>query len=152
MLIVSDNKFDDINLSFEIKKVNLIPQSLQDKFKKELSKIDLDIINYYFESNNNNSNKYVLYAKGYEIGYSILNEDNSYWDLYEIYINEEFRELGLGTKLFQFILKECNKNNKSIRTYTLPSDRKAKNFYESNRITARVLIMEEKRANSRYRP
>ncbi len=152
MLIVSDNKFDDINLSFEIKKVNLIPQSLQDKFKKELSKIDLDIINYYFESNNNNSNKYVLYAEGYEIGYSILNEENSYWDLYEIYINEEFRELGLGTKLFQFILKECNKNNKSIRTYTLPSDRKAKNFYESNRITARVLIMEEKRANSRYRP
>ena len=152
MLIVSDNKFDDINLSFEIKKVNLIPQSLQNKFKKELSKIDLDIINYYFESNNNNSNKYVLYAEGYEIGYSILNEENSYWDLYEIYINEEFRELGLGTKLFQFILKECNKNNKSIRTYTLPSDRKAKNFYESNRITARVLIMEEKRANSRYRP
>ena len=153
MLIVSDNKFDDINLSFEIKKVNLIPQSIQDKFKKELSKIDLDIINYYFESNNNiNSNKYVLYAEGYEIGYSILNEDNSYWDLYEIYINEEFRELGLGTKLFQFILKECNKNNKSIRTYTLPSDRKAKNFYESNRITARLLIMEEKRANSRYRP
>ncbi len=152
MLIVSDNKFDDIDLSFEIKKVNLIPQSLQDKFKKELSKIDLDIINYYFESNNNNSNKYVLYAEGYEIGYSILNEENSYWDLYEIYINEEFRELGLGTKLFQFILKECNKNNKSIRTYTLPSDRKAKNFYESNRITARVLIMEEKRANSRYRP
>ena len=152
MLIVSDNKFNDVNLSFEIKEVNLIPDALQDKFKKELSKIDLDIINYYFESNNNNSNKYVLYADGYEIGYSILNEENSYWDLYEIYINEEFRELGLGTKLFQFILKECNKNNKAIRTYTLPSDRKAKNFYESNRITARVLIMEEKRANSRYRP
>ncbi len=152
MLIVSDNKFNDLNLSFEIKKVSLISQTLQDKFKKELSQIDSGIINYYFQSNNNNSINYVLFANGYEIGYSSLNQENSYWNLYEIYISEEFRELGLGTKLFQFILKECNKNNKAIRTYTLPSDRKAKNFYESNRITARVLIMEEKRANSRYRP
>tara|TARA_Y100001970_G_scaffold70234_1_gene89437 strand:- start:711 stop:1160 length:450 start_codon:yes stop_codon:yes gene_type:complete len=149
---VSDNKFNDLNLSFEIKKVSLISQTLQDKFKKELSQIDSGIINYYFQSNNNNSINYVLFANGYEIGYSSLNQENSYWNLYEIYISEEFRELGLGTKLFQFILKECNKNNKAIRTYTLPSDRKAKNFYESNRITARVLIMEEKRANSRYRP
>jgi len=152
VLIVSDNKFNDLNLSFEIKKVSLISQTLQDKFKKELSQIDSGIINYYFQSNNNNSINYVLFANGYEIGYSSLNQENSYWNLYEIYISEEFRELGLGTKLFQFILKECNKNNKAIRTYTLPSDRKAKNFYESNRITARVLIMEEKRANSRYRP
>ncbi len=152
MLIVSDNKFNDVNLSFEIKEVNLIPDALRDKFKKELSKIDLAIINYYFESNNKNSIKYLLYAEGHEIGYSNLTEENSYWNLYEIYINEEFRELGLGTKLFQYILNECSKNNKTIRTYTLPSDRKAKNFYESNRITARVLIMEEKRANSRYRP
>ena len=151
MLIVSDNKFNDINLSFEIKEVNLIPDSLQDNFKKELSKIDLDIINYYFESNNKNSIKYVLYSEGQEIGYANLTEENSYWNLYEIYINEDFRELGLGTKIFQYILNDCNKNNKTIRTYTLPSDRKAKNFYESNKITARVLIMEEKRENSRYR-
>ncbi len=152
MLTVSDNKFNDINISFEIKETDLIPDDLQEKFKNELSKIDLDIINYYFELNNNNSIKYVLYAEGNEVGYSILTDENSYWNLFEIYINEEFRELGLGTKLFKYILNECNKNKKTIRTYTLPSDRKAKNFYESNRITARVLIMEEKRANSRYRP
>ena len=100
----------------------------------------------------NNSIRYVLYAENHEIGYSNIKEDNSYWNLFEIYIDQEFRELGLGTKLFHYILKECKKNIKTIRTYTLPSDRKAKNFYESNRITARVLIMEEKRANSRYRP
>ena len=152
MLIVSNNKFKDIDLSFEIKKVNLIPDYLQDKFKKELSKIDSDIINYYFKSNDNNSIRYVLYAENHEIGYSNIKEDNSYWNLFEIFIDQEFRELGLGTKLFHYILKECKKNKKTIRTYTLPSDRKAKNFYESNRITARVLIMEEKRANSRYRP
>ena len=33
MLIVSNNKFKDIDLYFEIKKVNLIPDYLQDKFK-----------------------------------------------------------------------------------------------------------------------
>ena len=106
MLIVSNNKFKDIDLSFEIKKVNLIPDYLQDKFKKELSKIDSDIINYYFKSNDNNSIRYVLYAENHEIGYSNIKEDNSYWNLFEIYIDQEFRELGLGTKLFHYILKE----------------------------------------------
>ena len=90
MLIVSNNKFKDIDLSFEIKKVNLIPDYLQDKFKKELSKIDSDIINYYFKSNDNNSIKYVLYSEDHEIGYSNIIEDNSYWNLFEIYIDQEF--------------------------------------------------------------
>ena len=78
MLIVSDNNFNDINIFFEIKKVNLIPQTLQDNFKKELSKLDSGIIDYYFQSNNNNSINYVLYAEGYEIGYASLNQENSY--------------------------------------------------------------------------
>ncbi len=152
MLIVSDKQFNDINLSFEIKEQNTIPKSLQSNFKKELSKFDKEILDYYFKLRNNNSIIFVLYAEGHEVGYSKVVIDNDYWNLYEIYINEEFRELGLGTKLFRFISKESKKNKKSIRTYTLPSDRKAKNFYESNRITARILIMEEKRAKSRYRP
>jgi hypothetical protein len=43
-------------------------------------------------------------------------------------------------------------NKLKIRSITLPSDRTGKNFYESNLITARALVMEEKRENSRYRP
>ena len=151
MLIVSKSQFKDININFEIKKANLIPKNLQESFKAELSKIDNELVNYYFNLNLNNSIIYVLYAEAFEIGYSKIINDDRYWNVYEIYINEDFRELGLGTKIFQYILNECNKNNKTIRTYTLPSDRKAKNFYESNKITARVLIMEEKRENSRYR-
>ena len=42
--------------------------------------------------------------------------------------------------------------NSTLRTVTLPSDRVAKNFYEASGITARVLLMEEKRENNRYRP
>ena len=52
---------------------------------------------------------------------------------------------------FETINNDSKKDNKQIRTYTLPSDRTAKNFYESNRITARVLIMEQKRTTSRYK-
>ena len=39
-----------------------------------------------------------------------------------------------------------------LRTITLPSDRTGKNFYEASGITARILLMEEKRDNNRYRP
>ena len=42
--------------------------------------------------------------------------------------------------------------NIKLRTITLPSDRTAKNFYEANGITARILLMEEKRDKTRYRP
>ena len=59
--------------------------------------------------------------------------------------------VSIGTKLFEAINIDSKKDNKQIRTYTLPSDRTAKNFYESNRITARVLIMEQKRSTSRYK-
>ena len=69
-----------------------------------------------------------------------------------IFIKENFRELGLGTKLFEFIIDIANSNNFQIRSFALPSDRQAKNFYESNAITAKVLIMEKKRENNRYRP
>ena len=41
--------------------------------------------------------------------------------------------------------------NIKLRTVTLPSDRTAKNFYEANGITARILLMEEKRDKTRYR-
>ena len=77
---------------------------------------------------------------------------STHFHLVQIYLKEEFRELGLGTQLFKYIKNDAFKRNKKIRTFTLPSDRRAKNFYESNRITARILIMEEKRENSRYRP
>ena len=152
MLIVSSIQFKDFNINFNIKKENTIPNSLREKFRKELANIDNDIVSYYFDLKNLNSIIYVLYADEHVIGYSNINDDSLYWNIYEIFIEEEFRELGLGTKIFQYILKESKKSKKKIRTYTLPSDRKAKNFYESNRITARVLIMEEKRAHSRYRP
>ena len=144
-------EFKDLDYQFSIEIVKNIPTELKNEFKVVLSAIDKELINYYFELKKDPKINYLICIEDNQIGYSSIFDDDTYWNLYEIYIKEEFRELGLGTKLFQHIKEECINKNKKIRTYTLPSDRKAKNFYESNRVTARVLIMEEKRGNSRYR-
>ena len=147
-----ESKFNELNYTFTINIVNQISKDLRKEFKDTLSLIDKKIISYYFDLKKNKTIYYILKIEEWEIGYGLIVEDDEYWNLYEIYLKEEFRELGLGTKLFMHIKNDANKCNKRIRTYTLPSDRRSKNFYESNRITARVLIMEEKRENSRYRP
>ncbi len=144
-------EFKDLDYQFSIEIVKNIPIELKKEFKTVLSAIDKELINYYFELKKESKINYLVCIEGNQIGYSSIFEDGKYWNLYEIYIKEEFRELGLGTRLFQLIKKDSQKEDKQVRTYTLPSDRRAKNFYESNMITARVLIMEEKRSRSRYK-
>ena len=144
-------EFKDLGYDFTIESVDKVPKDLKNEFKEDLSLFDEEIIDYYFALKNNITLNYLINIEDNHIGYCSLFEDETYWNLYEIYIKEEFRELGIGTKLFQVIKEDSKKMNKQIRTYTLPSDRRAKNFYESNRITARILIMEDKRAGSRYK-
>ena len=144
-------EFKDLGYDFTIELVDNVPKKLKNEFRETLSAVDKEIIDYYFELKNNITLSYLINIEDNHIGYCSLFEDETYWNLYEIYIKEEFRELGIGTKLFQVIKEDSKKINKQIRTYTLPSDRRAKNFYESNRITARILIMEDKRAGSRYK-
>ena len=144
-------EFQDLDYQFSIEIVKNIPFELKKEFKTVLSVIDKELINYYLELKKDTKINYLICIEGNQIGYSSIFEDDTYWNLYEIYIKEEFRELGLGTRLFQLIKKDSQKVDKQVRTYTLPSDRRAKNFYESNMITARVLIMEEKRSRSRYK-
>ena len=144
-------QFKDLDFHFSIEIVKNIPTELKNEFKVVLSAIDKELINYYFELKKEPKINYLICIEDNQIGYSSIFEDDKYWNLYEIYIKEEFRELGLGTRLFQLIKKDSQKEDKQVRTYTLPSDRRAKNFYESNMITARVLLMEEKRSRSRYK-
>jgi len=148
---VPKSEFKDLGYEFFIELVDKVPIELKNEFKEVLSVIDKEIIDYYFDLKNNIMLNYLINIENNPIGYCSLFEDETYWNLYEIYIREEFRELGIGTKLFQLIKEDTGKINKQIRTYTLPSDRRAKNFYESNRITARILIMEDKRTDSRYK-
>ncbi len=144
-------EFQDLDYQFSIEIVKNIPIELKNEFKTVLSVIDKELINYYYELKKDPKINYLICIEGNHIGYSSIYVDDTYWNLYEIYIKEEFRELGLGTRLFQLIKKDSQKEGKRVRTYTLPSDRRAKNFYESNMTTARVLIMEEKRSRSRYK-
>jgi len=148
---VPKTQYKDLGYDFSIELIDNIPKDLKNEFRVVLSSFDKEIIDYYFKLKNNITLNYIINIENNIIGYSSLFEDETYWNLYEIYIKEEFRELGIGTKLFQVIKEDSKKMNKQIRTYTLPSDRRAKNFYESNRITARILIMEDKRAGSRYK-
>ena len=146
-----NTKFKDLGYNFKIVAVDSIPTELRNEFKDELSETDKELIEYFFNLKLNDKLEYLISIEEHIIGYCSIHVDESYWNLYEIYIKKEFRELGIGTKLFETINNDSKKDNKQIRTYTLPSDRTAKNFYESNRITARVLIMEQKRATSRYK-
>ena len=146
-----NSEFKDLGYNFKIECVDSIPTELRDEFKKELSQTDQELIDYFFNLKLNNKLEYLICIENHFIGYCSIQVDETYWNLYEIYIRKEYRELGIGTKLFEAINIDSKKDNKQIRTYTLPSDRTAKNFYESNRITARVLIMEQKRSTSRYK-
>ena len=149
--------FQDFGIDFEIEQQEDSPAKLQKLFNNEIQNIDPILFDYY-QKLSKHSNSYYFISKTTQkkksstVGYARIVEDDFYWNVYEFFIKENFRQLGLGTKLFEFIIDIANLNDFEIRSFALPSDRQAKNFYESNAITAKVLIMEKKRENNRYRP
>jgi len=145
-------EFIDFGLTFTILKTEKVDQQLLNDFYSELSEVDKDLISYYKNLNFEMETYYIIKSSEYAIGYARLVIEKLYANLLEIFITSEFRELGLGTKLLKFITEDLKKNELKFRAVVLPSDRTAKNFYESNSITARMIIMEEKRENSRRRP
>jgi len=146
------HEFIDFGLTFKILKTEKVDQQLLNDFYSELSEVDKDLISYYKNLNFEMETYYIIKSSEYAIGYARLVIEKLYANLLEIFITSEFRELGLGTKLLKFITEDLKKNELKFRAVVLPSDRTAKNFYESNSITARMIIMEEKRENSRRRP
>ncbi len=149
--------FQDFGLDFEIEEQKNSPHKLQNLFNNEIKNIDTILFAYYQKLANNFDSQYFVLnisqkSNLSEIGYARIVEDDFYWNIYELFIKKNYRELGLGTKLFEFIAEIASKKDYEIRSFALPSDRQAKNFYESNAITAKVLIMEKKREHNRYRP
>jgi len=111
-----------------------------------------NLLKYYSNIELNESKNFLLLCEMEPIGYAKLYQDKEYSLLTEIFVKDEFRELSLGTFLLNCIRDYVETIQSSLRTITLPSDRVAKNFYEASGITARVLLMEEKREHNRYRP
>ncbi len=152
-----EKKFQDFGINFKIEKQENSPDELQRSFNNEIKNIDSILFDYYQKlSKGFDSNYFVLkiFQKSNDsiVGYARIVEDDFYWNVYELFIKENYRELGLATKLLEFIIDFANLKDYEVRSFALPSDRQAKNFYESNAITAKVLIMEKKRENNRYRP
>ena len=145
-------KHKDFGFNFTVDTKGIIPDNLVSRFYKRMSSIDKDLIEYYSSLNLDIEHSFLLLCEDEPIGYAKIYEDKNYSLLTEIYVQDEFRELSLGTFLLNSIRTYVSSINSSLRTVTLPSDRVAKNFYEASGITARVLLMEEKRENNRYRP
>ena len=144
-------KHFDFNKEFSLKPVETINEVLQTQFFQDLDIIDKDIVNYYKTLNLEYPSFFELICEEMPIGYVKTFIQNQYRVLTEIYIIEDFRQLGLGTFILNSIRTEVKKNNLPLRTITLPSDRVAKNFYEASGITTRALLMEEKRDKPRFR-
>ena len=146
------HKHNDLGYTFTVETDTEIPSQLSESFIKRMSNIDVNLLNYYSNLKLNESKNFLLLCENEPIGYAKLYQDKEYSLLTEIFIQEEFRELSLGTFLLNCIRDYIETIQSSLRTITLPSDRVAKNFYEASGITARVLLMEEKREHNRYRP
>lgn len=149
-------KFQDFGLNFQILEKSKSPTMLQKIFVNEIKNIDPVLFKYYQNFIKSFHSIYFVLSmentNNKEVGYARVVIDKFYWNLYEIFIENDLRELGLGTYLFEYINNLSQSKKADIRTYALPSDRQAKNFYESNSITAKLLIMERKREHNRYRP
>ena len=145
-------KYKDFGYTFSVETEADIPKDLINSFKKNMSLIDKELFDYYSTLTFDAEHMFLLSCDTEPIGYAKLCENNNYSLLAEIYVTKEFRELSLGTFLLNSIREYVKSINSTLRTITLPSDRVAKNFYEASGITARILLMEEKRENNRYRP
>ena len=144
-------KHNDFNKEFLLQPVVKINEELESEFIKQISSIDYDLIEYYKKLDFENPSFYQMSCETLPIGYVKTFIQNKYRILTEIFIVQNFRELGLGTFVLNSIREEVKKEDMPLRTVTLPSDRIAKNFYEASGITARVLLMEEKRDKPRFR-
>ena len=142
----------DFGKTFNIVLTEEPNKKIKNKFLIELSSIDKQLIEYYKSINSSDDKYFNLYSDNELIGYSKLVFQFDYAVLSEIYILNDYRELGLGTFMLNSIRTYLDGLSIKLRTITLPSDRTAKNFYEANGITARILLMEEKRDKTRYRP
>ena len=146
------HEFENFNYKFSITTTDTAPAELRSSFIEEMNQIDNIMINHYLSLEFIKKIYFVLTQEDVNIGYGCGVIENGFLTIYELFVLPEYRELGFGTKIFNEIRTFTDTRHLKIRSITLPSDRTGKNFYESNLITARALVMEEKRENSRYRP
>ncbi len=117
----------DFGKSFKIVITEEPDKEIKDKFFNDLSSIDKQLIEYYKSINSPDEKYFNLYSEDNLIGYSRLIFQLEYAVLSEIYVLNDYRELGLGTFMLNSIRSYLDELNIKLRTITLPSDRTAKN-------------------------
>lgn len=116
----------DFGKSFKIVITEEPDKEIKDKFFNDLSSIDKQLIEYYKSINSPDEKYFNLYSEDNLIGYSRLIFQLEYAVLSEIYVLNDYRELGLGTFMLNSIRSYLDELNIKLRTITLPSDRTAK--------------------------
>ena len=130
----------------QISNIDLNQNNIQDLivFDTNIENVIKNEMPTYF--NSDNSQFLVISSDNQYIGYCEYKIDSQYITITQIYISEIFREIGLATYILEQLSNE-NKNSLIIRGFALPGDRVSKNFFESNLMKARFLIMESKNEN-----
>ena len=102
-------KFQDFGIDFEIEQQENSPVELQNLFNKEIENIDGVLLNYYQKISKDFDSYYFVLKTSQNkktsiVGYARILEADLYWNVYELFIKDNFRELGLGTKLLNTLL------------------------------------------------
>ena len=93
----------DFGKSFKIVITEEPDKEIKDKFFNDLSSIDKQLIEYYKSINASEEKYFNLYSEDNLIGYSRLIFQLEYAVLSEIYVLNDYRELGLGTFMLNSI-------------------------------------------------
>ena len=93
----------DFGKSFKIVITEEPDKEIKDKFFNDLSSIDKQLIEYYKSINSPDEKYFNLYSEDNLIGYSRLIFQLEYAVLSEIYVLNDYRELGLGTFMLNSI-------------------------------------------------
>ena len=109
----------DFGKSFKIVITEEPDKEIKDKFFNDLSSIDKQLIEYYKSINSPDEKYFNLYSEDNLIGYSRLIFQLEYAVLSEIYVLNDYRELGLGTFMLNSIRSYLDELNIKLRTIIL---------------------------------
>ena len=108
----------DFGKSFKLVITEEPDKEIKDKFFNDLSSIDKQLIEYYKSINSPDEKYFNLYSEDNLIGYSRLIFQLEYAVLSEIYVLNDYRELGLGTFMLNSIRSYLGELNIKLRTIT----------------------------------
>ena len=72
----------------------------------------------------------IIVHKGQDVGWMLVSESDSEFDLQEIYILPAHQRLGIGSRLIRLVLADAEQKRKPVRLQVLRVNPKARRLYE----------------------